>query len=43
MCINDSRLNKDGLRWKIKINPNHYYPFVLIIKKGKYIYIYIIF
>ena len=41
MCINDSRLNKDGLRWKIKINPNHYYSFVLIIKKGKYIYIYI--
>ena len=39
MCINDSRLNKDGLRWKIKINPNHYYSFVLVIKKGKNIHI----
>ena len=34
MCINDSRLNKDSLRWKIKVNPNHYYSFVLV-KKGK--------
>ena len=39
MVIIDSNLNKDGLGWKFKINPNHYYSFVFMIKKGKHIYI----
>ena len=35
LCLFDSHLNKEGLRFKLKINPNHYYSFVLNIKKGK--------
>ena len=33
--IIDSRLKKDGLRWTFKINTNHYYIFILSVKKGK--------
>ena len=32
-----SSFNKDNKCWKIQINPNHYYCFVLIIEKGKHV------
>ena len=33
--IIDSRLNKDGRCWTMKINPGHYYTFSMLVEKGK--------
>ena len=35
LCLSDSRFNKEGPRFKSQISTNHYYSFVLNIKKGK--------
>ena len=35
LYIFDSSSNKDKYCWKIEIQPNYYYPFVLTVEKGK--------
>ena len=35
LYIFDSKLKQEVKNWNIKINPNYYYTFVLIIKKGE--------